>query len=108
MQNQSDNKYPDPPGHLSDRSKQLWREFVGSRIRGPRVVSFQTALEYLDLADSARRERVEGGLVIRTKRSGLMHLNPVLKIEQDAREKFLKIWKQLGLNNPGLPESPFR
>ena len=108
MQNQSDNKYPAPPEHLSERSKQLWVEFVGARIRGGKIVSFQTALEYLDLADAARQERIENGLVIKTKRSGVMHLNPVLKVEQDARDKFLKTWRQLGLNSEGPPNNPLQ
>jgi phage terminase small subunit len=108
MTNNSHKQYPDPPGRLSDRSKQLWTDLVGKRIGGSRIATFQTALEYLDLADAARQERNENGLVLRTKRTGVPHLNPVLRVEQQAREAFIKTWRELGLNREAPPENPLR
>jgi phage terminase small subunit len=106
---ESENKeFPNPPDHLLERSKQLWVELVGSRIKGTsRIVTFQTALEYLDLADTARQERLENGMVVKTKRTGVPHLNPVLRVEQQAMASFLKIWQQLGLNREKEPKNPF-
>jgi hypothetical protein len=92
------NRYPLPPEHLSERSKRLWEELVGNRIKSPgRITMFQEALEALDLADQARQARIKEGLVTITKRSGVSHTNPLLKIERENRQLFTKIWTTLNL-----------
>jgi phage terminase small subunit len=105
---QNENKeIPAPPDHLSARSRELWTELIGTRIMGAsRIVSFQTALEYLDIAESARENRLSEGLIVKTKRTGVPHLNPVVRVEQQAMASFLKIWKQLGLNREKEPRHP--
>jgi phage terminase small subunit len=106
MENE-DKQIPAPPEHLLERSKQLWLELVGSRVKGTsRIATFQTALEYLDMADTARQQRLEDGLVVKTKRTGVPHLNPVVRVEQQSRESFLKIWQRLGLYNEKGPVNP--
>jgi phage terminase small subunit len=107
MTENENKEIPAPPEHLSDRSKALWAELVGSRVRGPsRIVTFQTALEYLDIAESARENRLSEGLVVKTKRTGVPHLNPCVRIEQSCMASFLKIWRDLGLNREKLPGNP--
>ena len=49
-----DKEYPGPPSYLSERSKALWMEFVGTRVKNTgKILVFQSALEALDLADVA-------------------------------------------------------
>jgi phage terminase small subunit len=103
-----DREFPAPPAHLSERSKQLWHQFAGEMAQGTgRIVSFQLALEYLDLADAARSERVKSDLVFTTKRTGVKRLNPLLKAEQQAMDSFVKLWTKLGLNRQRVPKHPF-
>lgn len=46
---------PEAPGHLSERSRGLWLELVGTRVKSAaRLAQFQTGLEALDRADEAR------------------------------------------------------
>ena len=92
-------EYPGPPGHLSEKSKALWHEFVGIRVTSPgRILSFQQALESLDLAEEARETRQREGLTVTTERSGVSHAHPLLKVERENRQLFLKVWAKLGLD----------
>jgi phage terminase small subunit len=89
---------PAPPGHLSARSQELWRELHDELEdnRG-REVLFIQALESLDRADVARAQIAAEGPVLTT--SGKMaHAHPAVKIESEARREFLKLWKTLGLH----------
>jgi phage terminase small subunit len=70
-------------------------------------VLFQIALEYFDLAEQAREQRMKEGLTSKTKRTGVPHLNPVLSVEQQATQSFLKLWERLGLNREREPKNPF-
>lgn len=89
---------PDPPEHLSERSKELWRTIVPLRIRSVgRVTLFRIALDCLDTADEARAAVDQQGLTTKTKTTGLMHPHPLLKIEKDSRSQFARLWKDLGL-----------
>ncbi len=108
MEVSEEKEWPEPPAHLSERSKVLWCELVGTRVRGTtRIVLFQIPLEYLDLAGQAREQRMEEGLTSKTKRTGVPHLNPVLRVEQHATQSFLKLWERLGLNREREPKDPF-
>ena len=98
MMKNRNKQYPTPPEHLSERSKSLWKELVGNRINSSgRITMFQEALEALDLADLAREARIKEGLITVTKRSGVSHINPLLKIERENRQLFAKIWTSLNL-----------
>jgi phage terminase small subunit len=108
MEETEKKEWPAPPEHLSERSKALWCELVGARVKGTsRIVSFQIALEYLDLAEQAREQRIKEGLTSKTKRTGVTHLNPVLRVEQRATQSFLKLWAGLGLNRERELKNPF-
>jgi phage terminase small subunit len=99
---------PEVPDHLSQRSKRLWRVILEKRpMNDGRLVDFQTALEVLDRADQSR-EKIGESLTIITPRSGVEHLNPLLKIEMANRQLFHKMWQSLGLHiqfvkNPMFP-----
>lgn len=83
---------PEPPEHLSDRSKQIWSD-VTYRARSPgRFVLLQTALEALDRADEARAQVDKEGLTTTTKTTGAVHIHPLLKVERDNRALFARIW----------------
>ena len=90
---------PKAPSDLSQRSQSLWREYAGSRVKGTgRLIMLEIALRHFDLADEARRKRIEVGLTTKTERSGVEHLTPCLKIEKEATQLFLKIWQKLNLH----------
>jgi P27 family predicted phage terminase small subunit len=89
---------PEAPEHLSERSKRIWIELVGTRaLSVGRLTALQVALESLDRADEAREVVNQEGLTNKTKTTGTVHLHPLLKVEKDARSQFFRIWNQLGL-----------
>ena len=86
------------PSHLSAKSKALWTEIVPKRASQPsRLALLTIALESLDRADEARRLISEQGLTNITKRTGAIHGNPLLKIERESKNLFVKIFNDLGL-----------
>ncbi len=99
--------YVDPPAHLSEPSKQLWKHLLETgRIRTlPRLALLQTALEARDRADEARL-KIGDALTIKTERSGVEHLNPLLRLERENRQLFVKIMGQLSLHGE-ICQNPF-
>ncbi len=91
---------PSPPDHLSETTKQLWRSIVPRRALSPeRLALLRTALEALDRADQAREALLQEGLVFTTAKTGTKHVNPIVRIEKDARQQFLHAWSQLRLSS---------
>ncbi|MEN6533763.1 MAG: P27 family phage terminase small subunit [Bryobacteraceae bacterium] len=89
----------EPPKRLSATSKALWRELVPARVSGsPRLTMLCQALVALDRATRAGRRIDREGMVMETKRSGVAHANPAVKIEHDAQQLFHRMWKDLGLD----------
>lgn len=101
---------PDPPEHLNERSKSLWRQVVVSgKTRTPVWLTLlTTGLEALDRADQCRQAVNEEGLTSTTPRSGAKHTHPLLKIELEARRQAAAILDRLGLkftsSIPGLDD----
>jgi len=90
-------KWPEPPDHLSNRSKGLWKELVGTRAASPgRLTMFQTALEALDRADHAWKQLEKEGLITKTKTTGAVHVHPLVKVERENRALFARLWEKLG------------
>jgi hypothetical protein len=76
----------------------MWRDVVPRRARSPeRLVLLEQALRALDRADQARAAVDEGELMSKTQTTGAVHLNPLLKVEREARAQFLTAWSQLSL-----------
>lgn len=93
---------PDSPSHLSDRSKTLWRQLVPSRALSPgRLALLEEALSALDRSDEARGIIAREGMAKVTERTGMVHLNPVVKVERESRQLFVKIMDSLGLGWDG-------
>ena len=89
----------EPPAHLSERSKELWRANVPSRCHSAgRLALLQAGLEALDLSDRARTEVHAGELTTTTKTTGAQHLHPCIKTELEARRQFASIWDKLALH----------
>ena len=87
-----------PPEHLSDRSKRIWGDVVPRRCRSPeRIVLLQAALEALDRAEEARVAIQTAGMTTTTKRSGAVHVHPLVRVERESRQQFAAIWDRLGL-----------
>ena len=92
----------EPPQHLSERAKALWRELVPARARSiGRLTLLQTALESLDRADMARVALAGGSLTTVTQSTKAVHLNPLAKLERESREQFARIWEQLSFGFDG-------
>lgn len=88
-----------PPSHLSERSQALWRSVVPSRGKSPgRLVLLAEGLAALDRAEEARAAIAESGLTTKTERTGVLHLNPLVKCEREARAQFRQVWADLGLH----------
>lgn len=63
-----------------------------------RLTMLQAALEALDRADAARQAVEAEGMTFKTERTGAIHINPMVKVEKDARQQFAKLWHELGLS----------
>lgn len=62
-------KLPKAPGHLSDKSKGLWKAINGEfELEVDALVTLRVALENLDLADTARELLRTEGLVVNGKK----------------------------------------
>ena len=88
-----------PPSHLSPRSKALWAAYVPAKAKTlGRLALVQTALESLDRADAARAAVDADGMTTVTKTTGAVHVHPLLKVEREQRQLFVKLWGQLGFH----------
>ena len=86
------------PKHLSKRAKAIWRELVEERCDSvERQVLLQSALEDLDRVDALREQIAREGAMQTSERSGLSRAHPALKIEAEARRRFLAAWRTLDL-----------
>ena len=93
-------KFPEPPEHLSEKAKALYREHVGADITtAARGALFLRALESLDLADECAKIIRRDGVAQVSERSGMSRQHPLLNSLKTATETVLKIWGALGLNS---------
>ena len=87
-----------PPDHLSDRAKDLWRAVVPRRVAHPEELALlQSSLEALDRADQAAAILAEEGVTTKTLGSGTIHVHPAIAIEKESRAAFVKGWNLLNL-----------
>lgn len=93
-----DEHYP-PPAHLSPRAAALWAEYVPRKAKTPgRLAIVQVALESLDRADAARAAVDAEGMTATTKTTGAVHVHPLVKVERENRQLFVKLWGQLNFH----------
>src|ERR1044071_6976352 len=89
---------PPAPAHLSPRSAALWQELVAYRCKSTeRRVLLQLALEELDLADKLREQIAQEGAIQTSERSKLASPHAALRVEAEARRRFLRTWNMLNL-----------
>jgi hypothetical protein len=95
--------YP-PPAGLSEASEALWRDLVPSRGKSAaRRALIAEALRARDRADEFRALIATQGATTTTKTTGALHLNPLVKAEQEARGMFARILLGLHLEwDPSL------
>lgn len=58
----------------------------------------QAALEALDRTELARLAVERDGMTTTTKTTGAVHLHPLLKVEKESRQQFLRAWDAMGLS----------
>ncbi len=91
--------WPEPPAHLSEWSQERWRRFVGSKISSSGSIDLlQMALEARDTADKAQKIIDADGMIVVTEKTGVGHAHPLLKIQRESRQLFVKVWEKLGLH----------
>jgi hypothetical protein len=97
------NSYPEPPPHLSERSKTLWQEYAGPILKSPgQFALLEIALCALDRAMLAKKIiSREGLLTVSNEKGKMAHMNPCLTILKEAEASALKTFKTLGLHFPG-------
>jgi P27 family predicted phage terminase small subunit len=88
---------PEPPEHLSESSRELWRAVVKQSIPAGRAAIIQTALEARDRSLEASAMLRTEGLCSTTATTGAVHDHPAVKIEHDNRALFARLWSNLGL-----------
>lgn len=89
---------PDPPAHLSEDSKKLWREVIPRNVSIGRLAMVTTALEARDRAEECRLTVDREGLTTTTETTKAIHLHPLLKVERENRQLFARLWMQLNLH----------
>ena len=68
------------------------------RVSPTRLALVQVALEALDRADLAREAIDREGMLTGGSENKMIHVNPLLRVEKDARGQFASIWHGLGLD----------
>ncbi len=92
-------KWPEPPEHLTEKAKALYRFYIGKTVRAPgQIALFIRGLEAMDQADECGRIIRAEGLSQTSERSKMTRQNPLLNTEREATAQMLKIWKDLGLH----------
>lgn len=96
----STRKPAEPPAELSAAAQELWRQAVSRKGFDTltRLATLRQALLAFDRAEQARLAVNADGMLTVTKRSGVAHLNPLLKVEKESRQAFMQAWEALGLN----------
>jgi phage terminase small subunit len=86
------------PEHLSERSKELWRQLqpVHAKSLG-RQELLRVGLEALDRCDQARSLIDAEGMTSITESTKAVHVHPGTRIEREARMQVIKIWELLRL-----------
>ena len=98
-------KFPDPPEHLSEKTKELYNFYVGLTIRAPGQIAMMVkGLEALDQADECGAIIRKEGISQKSDRSGLTRQHPLLNTQKECSAAFLKIWKALQLEIDRCPD----
>lgn len=100
LENKPPEVWPEPPEHLTEKAKALYRFYIGKTIRAPgQIALFIRGLEAMDQADECGRIIRAEGLSQTSERSGMMRQNPLLNTQKEATAQMLKIWFALRLSS---------
>jgi P27 family predicted phage terminase small subunit len=94
--------FPEAPQHLSTRAQEVWRTMGPEKAHNPgRRLLLQSGLEALDRADQAREAIAREGMTTKTESTGAVHINPLVKVEREARGQAVKILDSIGFGAYG-------
>jgi phage terminase small subunit len=86
------------PEHLSPRSQELYRQLVPARAKSvERIALVVAGLEALDRAEEARQAVAVEGMISKTETTGALHVHPLVKVERESRQQFMRCWEILNL-----------
>jgi P27 family predicted phage terminase small subunit len=98
----TENFSPDPPPHLSEKARILWKHYAGPVLKSPaQLALFETGLAALDRATQAREIISREGMTLANEKGKMPHAHPLFNIQKESEAHFLKVWKTLNLNWPG-------
>ena len=90
---------PDPPKHLSEEAKGMWRSLAGEWVLGfDALPLLQAAAEQWDAYQSHRQAVLKKPTF--TSKTGNTRANPAHKMANDALREFRMCLRQLGLEPP--------
>lgn len=84
--------------HLSDRAREIFDYHVNEDTPAGRASEIITILEAMDRLNQIREQLDKEGLFVESKRSGLTHVNPLIKVEHEQRKWLMKEWRRLALH----------
>jgi hypothetical protein len=84
------------PANLTPIAAELWKGCIWECREPGRRELLHQALLALDRANQAR-ELVAADLTTTTEGARILHLNPLVRVEQESRKQFLQIMRALGL-----------
>jgi hypothetical protein len=88
-----------PPEEISGESKELWASVVPCRAESPEKLEIVCqALKAKDRAEECSKIIEKEGLQVTTVKSGMNHAHPLIKVEKENRQLFLKAWSRLGFD----------
>ena len=93
---------PRAPSHLSAAAKRLWRDILADyALEAHHLATLQKALEAHDRCESARMGLQRDGLTVEGRYGPRPH--PLVSVERDSRDAFLRGLRQLHLDLEGPP-----
>lgn len=88
----------EPPEHLSESSKELWRAIVPRRAKSPeRLALLEEALSIRDRLLQIRALIASQDQLVEEGEK-MIHLHPLVRAEREWSQAFLRLWKALDLD----------
>jgi P27 family predicted phage terminase small subunit len=95
---------PNPPRGLTKEGRDLWRMVCGGWCMDPAgLVVLRQVCECLGRLREAQGILEAEGLTVFNEKTGMTLAHPMLKVEKDTREIFVKFWRLLALDIEAPP-----
>ena len=88
----------DAPEWLSKEGRELWNAVGASRASAGRRVLIEAALRHLDVAQRSLEIVSKDGFVLKSRRSKMAHIHPLLPLVATEQAKFERLWIRLALH----------